>query len=94
VPSNTAITIGQERFEFAVAAVAVDQVDLRVSLGSTAGRVDVVAAEIAPEIKRFLYGQVGKVLVSEGNDFALSDKQGELVLAGCGELAELDAGDF
>lgn len=38
--------------------------------------------------------QVGKVLVTEGDDLALDDEAGEFVFAGVGEGGELDAGDF
>jgi hypothetical protein len=39
----------------------------------TAGGVEVMSAEVATEVKRFSNRQIGKVLVTESNDFALSN---------------------
>lgn len=94
MPSDTAITIGQEGLELTGITAAMNQVYLGVSLWGTASRVNVMTAEIAPEIQSFLDGQVSKVLVSEGDDFALGNEQGELILAGGRELAELNTSNF
>jgi hypothetical protein len=71
-----------------------DQVDFRISLWSAASRVDVMSAEVPSEVKCFLDGQIRKVLVSKCDHLALSNKQGELVLASLCEFAKLDASDL
>lgn len=37
MPCNTTVSVCEEAFEFAIAAVAVYEVDLRITLGRTAG---------------------------------------------------------
>jgi hypothetical protein len=60
-----------------------------------AGRgMDVVAAEIASELEGLLDGEIGEVLISEGDDFALGNETRQFVLAGVRQGAELDASDF
>ena len=56
-----------------------------------ADRVDDRAAKVIAVGDDGAGGEVGKVLVAEGKDFALGGKEGELVFAGCGEGRELDA---
>lgn len=94
VPSDTAVTIGEKGLEFALATVPMYQMDLRIALWRAAGRVNVMTAEVSSEIKCFLDRQVSEVLVSECDHFALGNEQGELILAGRGQLAELDTSDF
>lgn len=77
-----------------VTGAAVDQVDLRVAGGRAGCGVDVVAAKVAAELEGVGDGEVGKVLLAEGDDLALGDEAGELVLAGVGESAQLDALDL
>jgi hypothetical protein len=56
--------------------------------------MNMVTTKVASKLESFGDGKVGEILVSEGNDLALSDVTGELVLAGFGELAQLDALDL
>jgi hypothetical protein len=56
--------------------------------------MDVVAAEIFPEFQSIGKREVGEILVAEGDDFALGNKEGELVFPFCAELAELHARHF
>lgn len=77
-----------------VSRAAVDEMHLRVALRRARGRVDVVTAEVAAVLQGLGDGQVGKVLAAEGDDLALSDEAGELVLAGIVQAGELDAADF
>lgn len=94
VPANTAVRAGDVGIKFAITAVAVNKMDLREPLGGSAGRVDMMATEICPEIKRFLDWQICKILIAECNNFALSNEPSELALTGCGEFAKLDAGNL
>ena len=91
VPGHGAGAVGEEELGAVVTRSAVHQVNLGVSLRRARGRVDVVAAEVGAVVEGLLDGQVGKVLVPEGDDLALGDEAGELVLAGVGQLAQLDA---
>lgn len=77
-----------------VAGAAVDEVDLRVALGGARGRVDVVAAKVLGVLEGVGDGEVGKVLVAEGDDLAGGDVVGELVLALVRQAGELDAADL
>jgi hypothetical protein len=70
------------------------QMHLRVALRRAGGRVDVQAAEVADVLERVRDGELGEVLVAEGDDFLLCDEEGEFIFAGGGELRELDAADF
>lgn len=56
--------------------------------------MDVMAAEISTEVQGFWEGEVGEILISEGDNFTLGDEEGELVFAGPAQFAELDAGYF
>ena len=56
--------------------------------------MDVVPAKVTAKVECFLDGQVGKVLGAESDDLALCHEARKLVLAGCGERGELDAGHF
>lgn len=94
VPGYTAVATGEEVVELAFAADAVDEVDLGVALWGAGGRVDVVASKVAAEVEGIFDGEIRKVLIAECDDLALGDEEGELVLAGGGELAELHAADF
>jgi hypothetical protein len=49
--------------------------------------MDVMAAKVTAELEGFGDGQVGEVLVAEGDDFALCNEAGEFVFAGVGEGA-------
>lgn len=53
-----------------------------------------VAAEVAADFEGVFDGDVGKVLVTEGDDLLFGDEEGEFVFLGVGELAQLDAVDF
>ena len=57
------------------------------------GGVDVQAAEVGAVVEGGGDGQVGEVLVTEDEDFALGGEEGELVFSGGGEGAELDVGE-
>jgi hypothetical protein len=69
-------------------------VELWVAGRTAAGRVDVVAAEVAAPVESGLERQVREVLVAKCNDFALGDEERKLVFCCQGQLAELDASDF
>lgn len=68
-----------------------DEVDLRMTFGSAAGRVDVKSAKIFAVFQRLGYGQISEVLVSEDENLPLCGKKGQLILASVRQLTELDA---
>lgn len=94
VPGDGARARLEQAVEVGVARGAVHEVHLGEVLGRTRGRVDVVAAKVGAVVEGLVDGQVGKVLVAEGDDLALGDEAGELVLAGVGQAAQLDAVDL
>jgi hypothetical protein len=94
VPGYAAVAAGEEVVQLALAANAVDKVNLGVAFWGSGGGVDVVAAEVATKVKGILDGEIGKVLVAECDDLALGDEESKLVLAGGRKLAELHAADF
>lgn len=53
-----------------------------------------MTAKVTAILESVSNGQVGKVLAPEGDDLALGDEAGELVLAGVAEGAQLDAADL
>lgn len=53
-----------------------------------------VSSEIAAEVQSLLDREISEVLVPEGDDFALSDEQRQLVSAGRAETAQLHAADL
>lgn len=77
-----------------ILGTAVDEVHLGVARGSAARGVDVVSPEVTAIGQSIGDGQVGKVLVPEGHDLALSYEAGELVLACVGKGRELDTLDL
>lgn len=74
--------------------IPMNQVDFGVSLRCPAGRVNMMATKVSAEFQGICDRQVGKVLISEGNDFTLSDQKSELVLSSRGETAELYSSNF
>lgn len=56
--------------------------------------MNVVSTEIATKVKRFLNGEIGQVLVAEGDNLAFGNKTRKLVLAGVVELTQLNAANF
>ena len=76
-----------------VACAAVDEVDLWVSLWRAGGRMDVVTTEVLAVLEGVGDGELGEVLVAEGDDFALGDEAGELVFASVGQGGELNTLD-
>jgi len=81
VPRDAAVAAGEELVDLAGLAQAVDKMYLWVALWCAGGWVDVVATEVAAEVEGILDREIGEVLVAEGDDLALSDKEGELGLA-------------
>ena len=77
-----------------VVCSAVHEVDFRVALWRARRGVNMVTPEVAAKIEGVLDGNIGEILVAEGDYFLLRDKEGELVLSGRGDLAELDTVDF
>lgn len=77
-----------------VTGSTVDEMDLWKTLWRAGGWVDVVAAEVFTVLECLVDGEISEILVAEGNDFALGDETGKLVLASVGEGGELDALDF
>lgn len=53
-----------------------------------------MTAKVRPEVQSFANGKIGKVLTTKGDDLALGDVAGELVLASVVEGAQLDAANF
>jgi hypothetical protein len=74
--------------------VPVNKVDFRITLWRSARGVDMMPAKVASKIEGLLDRQVGEVLVSEGNDLSLGDKESQLVLPGGSEFAQLDTCNF
>lgn len=66
---------------------AVHEMDLRMSFGAAIGGMDVQAAKVGAEIESFLNGQIGEILIEKYEDFSLSGKKGELILAGVRKAA-------
>lgn len=77
-----------------VALAAVDELDFGVAGWRARGRMDVVATKVGAVLESFGDGEVGKVLVPEGNDLALRNVEGELVLGAVAERGQLDALDL
>ena len=48
-----------------------------------------VSSEVSSEVKSFLDWQISKILISERNNLALSNKKSELILPSLVQLAEL-----
>ena len=84
----------EERLPALVTRTAVHEVYLRVSLGRSRCRVDVMTAKVATVLEGISNGEVGKILAAEGDNLALGDEAGELILAGGVEGGELDAPDL
>lgn len=82
VPGNARRPGFEKLLGASVPCAAVDEVDLRVRLRGAGRWVDVMTSKVATVGEGILDGQVGKVLASEGNDPALGDEAGELILAG------------
>lgn len=68
--------------------------DFWVAFWGARSRVDVVAAKVATNFEGIFDGDVGEVLVTEGDDFLFGDEEGKFVFLGVGKLAELNAVDF
>lgn len=80
VPADAAVAVGEEAVELrASLSVAVHNMQLREAFWRARRGVDVVAAEVAAKIEGFLEREISKVLVAEGDDFALGDKECESV---------------
>lgn len=77
-----------------VLRTAVDEVNLREAFRRPGSGMDVMTAKVAPEVESFVDWEISEVLAAEGDDLALGDEAGELVFAGVGEGAQLDAADF
>lgn len=94
VPGDGAGARLKVRLVALVARAAVDEVNLGVALGRARRGVDVVAAKVLAVLEGVGDGEVGKVLVAEGDDLARGDVVRELVLARVGEGRQLDAVDL
>lgn len=94
VPCHRADTLLEEGLVGLVTGATMDEMNLGVASRGARGRVNVVSAKVATELESLVDGQVGKVLVAEGNDLALSNESSELVLASVGQAAQLDTGDL
>lgn len=77
------------RCEF-ISCATVDEMYFWISLWRSGGGMDVVAAEVLAVLEGVGDGEVGKVLVAEGDHFALGDEAGEFVFAGVGQGGELN----
>jgi hypothetical protein len=74
-------------------AVAVDDMKSGVIAHRPGDRLIVWFPEMAHELLQLVRASVDKILRGEGDDLALRDQQGQLVLGGVGELAQLHAFD-
>jgi hypothetical protein len=74
--------------------IPVNKMNLGITLGSSTSRVDMVSSEIATKVEGLLDRQVCEVLISKGDNLALSNEESKLVLSGGSEFAQLNAGDF
>lgn len=74
--------------------IPVNKMDLRVPLRSSASGVDMVSPKIASKIEGVLDRQVCKILISECDNFALSNEESKLIFSGCSELAQLNTCNF
>lgn len=80
VPRNGAVAISEEGVKFrASLSVAMHDVKLREAFGRARCGVDVVTAEVTAEIEGFLKGEIGEILVTESDDFALGNEECEPV---------------
>ena len=94
VPGGRARTSLKEGLVTLVLGTAVDEVDLGVSLRGARCRVNVVTPKVAAILEGLGDGQVREVLAAECDHLALGYEQGELILAGLVQRAELDAADL
>lgn len=94
MPSNTAIAVGKSAFKLTISTIAMDEMDLWITVWSTTSGMDVVTTKIAAPVKSFLDRKISKVLVSECNDLPLSNEEGKLIFASGAELAELDTSNL
>ncbi|PHH66026.1 hypothetical protein CDD81_551 [Ophiocordyceps australis] len=93
VPSHGAGARAEIILVAPIALAAMHQMNLWMARRGARRGMDVVAAKVGAKGEGVGNGQVGKVLVAKGHDFALGDKEGQLVLAGGVEGRELDAVD-
>ena len=56
--------------------------------------MDVVSSKIANQVESILDREVCEVLLAESDDLVFGNKEGELILAGVAQLAELDAANL
>jgi hypothetical protein len=93
VPCDAGCTSREQILPAGIVGSAMDKMYLRIPLGTASGGMDVQAAKISTVIECLLNGEVGEILVEKYEDFPLRNKESELVFAGVGEAAQLDAGD-
>lgn len=94
VPGDGVCSLLEEIGRCGVCRGAVHDVHFGETLGRSGCWVDVTGAEVLGEVEGFLDGQVGEILLAEGDDFLLGYEQGEFVLAGLVEFGELHAFHF
>ncbi len=85
------LEVGLEPF---ILCTTVDEMNLRIALGGSRGGMDVMTSKVAAVLEGIGDGQLSKVLVTEGDDLALSDETGQLVFAGIIQRGQLNASDF
>jgi hypothetical protein len=94
VPTDRSNPASKDPIIRVVTGAAVHQMDLRMALWGAWGWVYMGTAEEGSNLKSVGNGKPGKVLVAEGNNFALSDKTRELRLASIRKSADLDTTDL
>lgn len=89
VPCNGVCAVVEELSSRLVVRATMNEMDFGEASRSTRSGMNVQTAEVFPELEGFLDWERSEVLVTEGDDLLLCDEEGELVLAGVGERAEL-----
>ncbi len=77
-----------------IPCTSMHQMNLRIAFRSSRCWVDVKTTKVSTILQSFTDWQICKVLVSECNNFAFSNKPSKLVFSYSAEFAQLDASDF
>lgn len=82
MPSNRAHASLEKVLVGFITRTSMDEMDLRMALRGSRGGMDVVTAKVSSKLESFRDGKIGKVLVSEGYDFAFGNVASEFIFSG------------
>lgn len=94
MPRDTAVLGSKILIIFPGVIIPMNEMDLRVPFRSPASGMDMVSPKIASEIESLLDRQVCEVLISECDDFALSNEESKLIFSSGSQLAQLNTCNF